>query len=150
MTFIVSARVKNGVPQGQIFKSKELYRVVPQMKGLDEHFPDQLKFWRYDVIWWRNDVKSFPTRSKTHLFTPWVHVCPNAGMWVNACLNGEPESMYARMWGGLLQDTVSPLGDIVHFFFLYVISFAEHLLPRQALHQYNISYIVVTKWRELH
>jgi hypothetical protein len=44
MTFTVSTRVKNGVLQGQIFKSKELYRVVPQMKGLDEHFPDQLKF----------------------------------------------------------------------------------------------------------
>jgi hypothetical protein len=43
MTFIVSAREKNGVPQGQIFKSKELYRVVTQMKGLGEHFPDQLK-----------------------------------------------------------------------------------------------------------
>jgi hypothetical protein len=24
--------------------------------------------------------------------------------------------MHARMWGGLLQDTVSPLGDMVHFF----------------------------------
>jgi hypothetical protein len=34
MTYIVSARVKNGVSQGQIFKSKELYRVVPQIKGL--------------------------------------------------------------------------------------------------------------------
>jgi hypothetical protein len=44
MTFIVSTRVKNGVLQGQIFKLEELYRVVPQMKGLDEHFPDQLKF----------------------------------------------------------------------------------------------------------
>ena len=44
MTFIVSVRVKNGEPQGQIFKLMELYRVVPQMKGLDEHFPDQLKF----------------------------------------------------------------------------------------------------------
>jgi hypothetical protein len=53
MTFIVSAWVKNGVPQGQIFKSKELYCVVPQIKGLDEHFTDQLKFWRYDIIWWR-------------------------------------------------------------------------------------------------
>jgi hypothetical protein len=50
MTFIVSARVKNGVPQGQIFKSKKLYRVVHQIGGLDEHFPDQLKFLRYDVI----------------------------------------------------------------------------------------------------
>jgi hypothetical protein len=39
--------------------------------------------------------------------------------------------MYARMWGGLLQDTVSPLGDMVHFFgfVLYVIIFAQHLLP---------------------
>jgi hypothetical protein len=44
MTFIVSAGGKNGVPQGQIFKSKELYHVVSQMKGLDEHFPNQLKF----------------------------------------------------------------------------------------------------------
>jgi hypothetical protein len=44
MAFMVSARVKNGVPQGQILKWKELYRVVPQMKALYEHFPDQLKF----------------------------------------------------------------------------------------------------------
>jgi hypothetical protein len=51
MTFIVSAGVKYGVLQGQIFKSKELYRVVPQMKGLDKHFANQLKVWRYDVIW---------------------------------------------------------------------------------------------------
>ena len=28
---------------------------------------------------------------------------------------GEPESMHVRMWGGLLQDTVSPLGDMVHY-----------------------------------
>ena len=39
---------------------------------------------------------------------------------------------------------------VCFFFFLYVIIFAQHLLPRQALHQYNISCIVVTKWRELH
>jgi hypothetical protein len=44
MTFIVSAGLKKSVPQGQILQSKELYRVVPQMKGLDEHFPNQLKF----------------------------------------------------------------------------------------------------------
>jgi hypothetical protein len=28
-----------------------------------------------------------------------------------------PESMRARMGGGLLQDTVSPLGDMVHLTF---------------------------------
>jgi hypothetical protein len=98
-----------------------------------------------------------------------VNLYPNGGTWVNACLNG----------GGLLQDTVSPMGDMVHFylakasflqdmllclfvcflfffiylfffFWLYVIIFAQHSFPRQALHQYNISCIVVTKWRELH
>ena len=68
MTFIFSARVKKGVPQGQVVKSKELYRVIPQIKGLDEHFQDQLKFWHYDVIWWRNDEKSFSKRNKTHLY----------------------------------------------------------------------------------
>jgi hypothetical protein len=78
MIFIVSSRVKNGVPQGQIFL-KELYRVVPQMKGLDEHFPDQLKFWRYDVIWWRNDVNHFLLEAK------------------RICL--PLETMYARMQG---------------------------------------------------
>jgi hypothetical protein len=35
-----------------------------------------------------------------------VNACPNGGTWVNAYLNG----------GGLLQDTVSPMGDMVHFF----------------------------------
>jgi hypothetical protein len=70
MTFIVSAGVKYGVLQGQIFKLKELYHVAPQMKGLDEHFSNQLKYRRYDVIWWRNNVKSFSKRNKTHLFPP--------------------------------------------------------------------------------
>ena len=36
---------------------------------------------------------------------------------------GEPESMHARMWGGLLQDTVSPMGDMVHFVSLFVFFF---------------------------
>jgi hypothetical protein len=44
MTFIVSAKVKNGVHLCQIFKSKKICSVVPQIKGLDEHFPDQLTF----------------------------------------------------------------------------------------------------------
>jgi hypothetical protein len=146
MTFIVSARIKNGVPQGQIFKSKELYRVVSQMKGLDEHFPNQLKFWRYDVIWWRNNVKSFSKRNKSHLFTPCVHICLNARMWVNACPNGEPELMHARIWGGLLQDTVSLMGDMVHLvFFSFVCNHccSESFVTQQALHPYNISCIVV-------
>jgi hypothetical protein len=43
MTFIANDRVENGVPQGQIWKSKEPYRVVPQMKALDEHFLNMLK-----------------------------------------------------------------------------------------------------------
>jgi hypothetical protein len=50
MTFMVSVRVENGVPQGQNLKLKELCRVVPQMKTLDEHIIDQLKFRRYDVV----------------------------------------------------------------------------------------------------
>jgi hypothetical protein len=41
MTLIVSAMVKNGVPQGQFFKLQTPYRVVSQMKALDEHFTDQ-------------------------------------------------------------------------------------------------------------
>jgi hypothetical protein len=44
MTFMVSITVKNGVPGGQILKSKELYRVAPHMKALDKRFPDQLQF----------------------------------------------------------------------------------------------------------
>jgi hypothetical protein len=31
---------------------------------------------------------------------------------------GGSEPMHARMGGGLLQDTVSPLGDMVHFNFV--------------------------------
>jgi IS5 family transposase len=41
---MVNAGVKNGVPKGEILKAKKIYRVVPQMKGLDEHFPNQLKY----------------------------------------------------------------------------------------------------------
>jgi hypothetical protein len=41
MTFIVSIIVRNGVPQGQILKLQKPYRVVSQMKALDERFPDQ-------------------------------------------------------------------------------------------------------------
>jgi hypothetical protein len=44
MIFMVSARVKNGLPQGQILKFQKPYRVVSQMKALDDCFPDQLKF----------------------------------------------------------------------------------------------------------
>jgi hypothetical protein len=39
------------------------------------------------------------------------------GTRVNTCPNGEPESMHDPMWGGLLQDTVSPMGDMVHYKF---------------------------------
>ena len=46
---------------------------------------------------------------------------------VNACSNWEPESMHARMWGGLLQDTVSPMGDVVHFY-LAKASFLQDML----------------------
>jgi hypothetical protein len=38
---MVSVKVKNGVPHGQILKLQKTYRVVSQMKALDEHFPDQ-------------------------------------------------------------------------------------------------------------
>jgi hypothetical protein len=41
MTFMVSVRVKNGVPRGQILKLQKPHRVVSQMKALDEHFPDE-------------------------------------------------------------------------------------------------------------
>jgi hypothetical protein len=41
MTLMVSARVKNGISRGQILKLQKPYRVVSQMKALDEHFPDQ-------------------------------------------------------------------------------------------------------------
>jgi hypothetical protein len=41
MTLMVSARVQNGVPRGQILKMQKPHRVVSQMKTLDEHFPDQ-------------------------------------------------------------------------------------------------------------
>jgi hypothetical protein len=111
----------------KFWKSKKLYRVVPQMKGLDEHFLNQLTFWRYDVIRWRNNVKSFSKRNKTHLFIPCIDVCTNAGMWVNACPKGEPGSIHARMCGGLLQDTVSPIGDMVHFY-LAKASFLQDML----------------------
>ena len=39
---------------------------------------------------------------------------------------GEPESMHARMWGGLLQDIVSPMGDMVHY--LAKASFLQDML----------------------
>jgi hypothetical protein len=41
---MVSAMVKNGVSQSQILKLKKPYRVVSQMKAIDERFPGQLKF----------------------------------------------------------------------------------------------------------
>jgi hypothetical protein len=34
------------------------YRVAHHMEGIDECFPNQQKFWRYDVISWRHDVKT--------------------------------------------------------------------------------------------
>jgi hypothetical protein len=41
MTFIGSIRVKNGVLGGEILKLQKPYRVVPQIKGLDECFANQ-------------------------------------------------------------------------------------------------------------
>jgi hypothetical protein len=38
-----------------------------------------------------------------------VNACPNEGTWVNACLNE----------GGLLQDTISPMCDMVHLYITY-------------------------------
>jgi hypothetical protein len=58
----------------------------------------------------------FKKENKLHFFTPlyvsewggaWVNEWTNRGIWVNVCPNG---------WG-LLHDTVSPMGDIVHFCF---------------------------------
>jgi hypothetical protein len=92
MTLMVSTRVENSVPQGQILKSKELHRVLPQMKALDEHFFDQLKCWRYYVIWWRNDVKIFLKDTKCTCSPPES---------MHARIRG-PESMHARM-GNLSQ-----------------------------------------------
>jgi hypothetical protein len=40
LTFIVSVRVENCVPQGQILKLKEPYHVVPRMKVLGKSFAD--------------------------------------------------------------------------------------------------------------
>jgi hypothetical protein len=44
LTFGVCTSVKNGVPQGYNLKLKKSYRVVPDMKVLDECFPDKLKY----------------------------------------------------------------------------------------------------------
>jgi hypothetical protein len=33
-----------------ILKTTEPYRVVIPMEAHNEYFPDQVKFWRYDVI----------------------------------------------------------------------------------------------------
>jgi hypothetical protein len=37
---MINARVENGIPQGQILKSMEPYRVAPHLKALDKGFPD--------------------------------------------------------------------------------------------------------------
>jgi hypothetical protein len=41
MTLIVSTRVKNGIPRGQILKLQKPYLVVSRMKALDKHSPEQ-------------------------------------------------------------------------------------------------------------
>jgi hypothetical protein len=144
------------------------------MKGLDEHIPNQLKCWCYDVIWWRNNVKS----SKRTCLPPESMYSQMRGC----------KSTHARMWGMLLQDTVSPLGDMLHYlaklafwkmcysvclgfffcilqklafckicysvclfvWFFYVIIFAQRFLAKYVLHLYNVSCMFVTVWRELH
>jgi hypothetical protein len=98
MTFMANDRVNNGVPSGQILKSKEPYRVVSQMKVFDEHFLDLLRFWRYIVIWWRNDVKSFVKKTKQNApvynANQYMIECgdlnqcmPEWGTWINASPN---------------------------------------------------------------
>jgi hypothetical protein len=51
-----SLPVENCLPLCQILK---LYHVVPHMKALDKCFPHQVIFLRYDVIWWRHNVKTY-------------------------------------------------------------------------------------------
>jgi hypothetical protein len=93
--FMVSAEVKNCVPRGL----KKTYILVPHMKALDECFSNQLTFWCYDVIGWRNDVKSFFFYTK--------------------CTCSTPESMHTRMgdlnqcmpeWGRAFARYSSPYG----------------------------------------
>ena len=58
-----------------------------------------------------DDVNSFSKRNKTHLY---------ARMWRCELMHArmrEAESIHARMLEGLLQDTVSPIGDMVYFLF---------------------------------
>jgi hypothetical protein len=68
------------------------------------------------------------------------------------------------MWGGLLQDAVSPMGDMVHHLakasflqdmLLGMIFFGNHwcsdsFLIQQALHLYTISCKVVPQWQSTH
>ena len=66
------ARGQKYWPQGPIFKSQNPYRVVPQMKGIDEYFQDQSEFLQYDVIWRHNDAKTvlpqnFTTSNLDHM-----------------------------------------------------------------------------------
>jgi hypothetical protein len=64
----LAPQVKNHLPQGQILKSTEPYRVVFHIKVVDERFPDQLFFLHYDVIWWRNDEKKKIFTQKFYFF----------------------------------------------------------------------------------
>jgi hypothetical protein len=90
VTFMVSAKIENGVPKGQILKSKEPYSAVPHMKALDECCPDQLKCWCYGFISWRWRKIIFQKECQMHLFTP--------------------ESMHTRV-GGDLNQCMSESGE---------------------------------------
>ena len=158
MTFMANDRVENGVPQGQILKSKEPYHVVPQMKALDKHFQDLLKFWRYDVIWWRNDMKSFVKKTPKYTSSQ----CKS----IHDRMQG-PESMH--VWLGNLSQCMPECGEgfckillalwatwficlFVCFFVFFVCNhwFSDSCLTQQALHLYNISCIDVSQWQPTH
>jgi hypothetical protein len=132
---MVNIWVENGVPQGQILKSRKPYCVVPHMKALHKCFSDQFQFWRYDVIWWRNDVKSFLRRNK--------------------CTCSPPKSMHAWM-GGDLSQCVPEWGEsfckilLVHWatwFFFFVLSLVFREFPHSTslTSIYHLLYICSSK-----
>jgi hypothetical protein len=56
--------------------------------------------------------------------------------------------MRARMWRGLLQDTVSPLGDMVHYYF-FILQFVEDFFCRKKeMDQIFVSFHIHTTCRD--
>jgi hypothetical protein len=114
----------------------ESYLVVPQMKALDECFPDQFRFGRYDIIWWCNGVQSFFFKRIKNAPAHHLSKCVPEDGDLSQCMHewGRAFARYFSLW-------------VTWFFFsMYSVLFSI-FLALQTLHPNDISCVGVHQWQ---